>query len=170
MRGAGWLVGSFLFLSSAGAVAAPTSAEGEARERDDLTRQLAQDYAALSTSDCAVACRALGSMQRAADRICVLSPGPACDDARGKVDDARRRVREACPMCAAERPRLESPAPLPAPVVQASAAPPAERARGGCAGCATTDADAGSLRGAGALLLLLLVSRRRSRRAIVRDR
>lgn len=64
---------------------------------------------ALSSGDCALACRALESMERAADHICAIDPGPRCADARAKVGAASRRVQEACPGC---RPRPEEAPPV----------------------------------------------------------
>jgi hypothetical protein len=55
-------------------------------------------------SDCAAACRALASMDRAVTHLCALvdSSGDQrrCDDARQRLDSARRHVREACGACA----------------------------------------------------------------------
>lgn len=50
---------------------------------------------------CEVACRALASMRRSADRLCELSSGDAgrCDDARARVTRAEGRVRDRCPAC-----------------------------------------------------------------------
>src|SRR5689334_15517917 len=53
----------------------------------------------LSGEGCPIACTALVSMQRAADRLCALDPGPRCAAARGRVREATRRVREECPSC-----------------------------------------------------------------------
>lgn len=64
----------------------------------DLDAALAQ-----TASDCSAACVALASMQRAAERLCELEPGPRCDTARKRVDAARRRVAERCPTCEALR-------------------------------------------------------------------
>ena len=53
---------------------------------------------------CEVACRALASMRRSADRLCGLSAGGdagRCDDARGRVTRAEGKVKERCPACAA---------------------------------------------------------------------
>jgi hypothetical protein len=106
-------------------------------EIDALEKQLAQEHAALSTSDCTTACRALSSIRRAADKICALDPGTTrCTSAKAKADDATRRVREACPDCAvAQAPGTQAPP----PAEPASVMKPAEsEKRGGCAGCATT--------------------------------
>jgi len=55
---------------------------------------------------CSIACRALASMRRSADRVCALAPSaspdaPRCDDAKDRVTKAERRVRERCPGCSA---------------------------------------------------------------------
>jgi hypothetical protein len=53
-----------------------------------------------SGSDCARACKALGSMNRASDRICALEPdtgtGGRCRRARERVSEAADRVRRSC--------------------------------------------------------------------------
>ena len=55
-------------------------------------------------SDCRNACRALGSMDRAAGRLCELSQGDGepqrCEDAKRRVYSARDRVRTTCGTCA----------------------------------------------------------------------
>jgi hypothetical protein len=109
---------------------------------ETLQRELQQEYSALSTQDCATACKALASIRRAADKICALEPGPRCADARAKADDAQHRVQSACPDCQIaaapptdeERRAAEQPAPGSA---KPQAAPPAEDRRGGCASCST---------------------------------
>ena len=57
----------------------------------------------LSSDPCAVACSALASMARSADRLCGLTgpDDPACHDALGRVEAATARVRAACPGCPA---------------------------------------------------------------------
>jgi hypothetical protein len=77
--------------------------EQRVRARDALFR--AQEELSLATSrDCATACRALGSMERATARICDLADSPddrrVCDDAKKKLADARQRVRSSCATCA----------------------------------------------------------------------
>ncbi|MDB4944272.1 MAG: hypothetical protein JWP97_3806, partial [Labilithrix sp.] len=78
---------------------AATSARAD--EIDDLEKSLTAESLALSTSDCTSACLALSSIRRAADRLCALEPGPRCVAAQAKALDASRRVRDACPRCAA---------------------------------------------------------------------
>jgi hypothetical protein len=140
---------------------------GAGDEVATLEAQLATEHAALATSDCAAACRALGSIRRAADKICALEPGARCDAARSKADDATRRVREACPDCSLAlapldedtRERAASPAPPAAGTAAEESAP-----RGGCRSCASAGsggaaADWGWL--AGALLVVATLGRSR---------
>ncbi|MDB4992961.1 MAG: hypothetical protein JWM74_393 [Myxococcaceae bacterium] len=70
--------------------------------RADLDR--AERELEASTGDCAAACRALGSMERATRHLCDLvgsSPedAPRCDDAQRKVRAARDHVRSTCGVC-----------------------------------------------------------------------
>lgn len=124
-----------------------------------LATDLDHQVAALSTSDCASACKALGSIRRAADKICALEPGGSrCDAARTKADDATKRVREACPDCAEA---AMTPAPTEAKTAPA-AAPPAEAERGGCHCNVATTPDAGDF-AVLALALAVLVEKRRCR-------
>jgi hypothetical protein len=165
------------------------SAHAQAAKEDltTLEKSLTEQHDALSTSDCATACRALASIRRAADKICALDPGDRCVSGRAKADDATRRVRDACPECAIatapSEPRREDramtkggasqkatkasedPGASPVSTPTAQSAPPSESKRGGCAGCTTTRGGPGDLAG-GALAVLalaLVVSRRRSR-------
>ncbi len=65
------------------------------REFDTAERELA-----VAAGDCRNACRALGSMDRAAGRICTLAQEKnRCDEATGKVRDARDKVKNSCGMC-----------------------------------------------------------------------
>jgi len=52
-----------------------------------------------SLGDCATACRALASMERAADHLCALESGSECSHARERVEAARERVRSTCGGC-----------------------------------------------------------------------
>jgi hypothetical protein len=119
---------------------------GAGDDVDSLSKQLQQEYATLSTHDCAIACKAYASIRRAADRICGLEPGPRCNDARSKADDAQRRVQAACPDCQI----AAAPAPGKEDERRAvQAAPPTESKtggsadsesaprKGGCASCST---------------------------------
>ena len=145
----------------------------DASSKDDLAtleKNLATEHAALSTADCATACKALASIRRAAERICALDPDERCTAARAKADDATRRVRDACPDCA-----LAS-APIPAPKreeramgkggaspvspaespAQVQSAPASEAPRrGGCASCTTSGTAPGDL-GVAALAIAAL--------------
>ncbi len=58
---------------------------------------------------CHSVCRALASMQRSASRLCELTGGddPRCDDVRGRVEQARQLVLDACPSCIVARPTDE---------------------------------------------------------------
>jgi hypothetical protein len=56
----------------------------------------------IAAGDCRNACRALGSMDRAAGRVCALSQGDEaqrCDDAKRRVYSARDRVKSTCGSC-----------------------------------------------------------------------
>lgn len=170
-------------VTEAAANAQATSASST--ELTTLERDLAREADALSTSDCVVACRALASIRRAADRICALDPDARCTAARAKADEATERVRRACPQCAIEHAPTPTPAPMtkPAPpseksehlskgggdsTVTAASAPPSESKRGGCAGCALAASSPIEPRAAGlglaAVVLLVLRRSRRSRR------
>jgi len=60
---------------------------------------------AAAGSDCISLCKALASMQRAADHLCELSKDAGddgkkrCDDAQGRVTEARGRVKSSCGGC-----------------------------------------------------------------------
>jgi len=75
---------------------APVAPEiaGARGEMDRAERQLSS-----SLGDCAAACRALASMERAADHLCALESGPECSHARERVEAARERVRSTCGGC-----------------------------------------------------------------------
>lgn len=63
----------------------------------ELSRAEAQVNAAMS--DCAQACRALESMERAAEHLCALDGGSECGRARERLEAARQRVRASCGGC-----------------------------------------------------------------------
>lgn len=127
---------------------AGTCATANALAADDdvetWVKKLDEEHAALSTQDCVTACKALGSIRRAAERICALEAGPRCIDARTKADDAQRRVQAACPDCQIaaappkddERRASKKGAPAEEVTANAPAAAP-DRGRGGCASCST---------------------------------
>jgi hypothetical protein len=75
----------------------PRPQPGIAAARSDLDR--AEREVAASRSDCATACRALSSMERAAEHLCALDAGTECSRARERVDAARERVRASCGGC-----------------------------------------------------------------------
>lgn len=72
--------------------------ESEERRAEDGDHHVAQ----LSSDPCAIACRALASMARAADHVCGLAGAEdtRCADARTRVERASERVRSSCPACA----------------------------------------------------------------------
>jgi hypothetical protein len=55
---------------------------------------------------CAIACKALASMKRAAARVCEISgdDDERCENLRERVEKARQRVSARCPQCAAAQP------------------------------------------------------------------
>lgn len=72
------------------------------RARAELDR--AERELDASSGDCAAACRALSSMERATRHLCDLAAAspedsPRCDDARHKVHVAEERVRSTCGAC-----------------------------------------------------------------------
>ena len=89
--------------SSAPKTAAPPGATGEAMPpsigaaRSELTER-EHDFE-MAGADCEKACKALASLQRAADHLCVLSEPDECADARARVDRARRAVSAQCGGC-----------------------------------------------------------------------
>lgn len=162
-------IGLVATLSSASLAQPAPAPSADGADAAALEQQLERDFEALSTGDCSVACRALGSMRRATARLCALEPGPRCSAARAKLDDAQNRVRTACPECAVDTDN----APPAARATESpdaaggrsepAAAPPPESARGGCAGC-EVGGDAGSAGGALAVLALVGISLLRRRR------
>jgi hypothetical protein len=86
------------------ATTTPTGASREAtlgRARSDL--DAAQRELDVAASDCAAACRALGSMDRATLHLCGLAQVDdermRCEDAKTKVRGARDKVRTTCGSC-----------------------------------------------------------------------
>jgi hypothetical protein len=73
---------------------------GPAVEQASLELDRAAAELSASGSDCARACKALGSMNRASERICALEPdtgtGGRCRRARERVGEAADRVRRSC--------------------------------------------------------------------------
>src|ERR1700690_4451415 len=50
-------------------------------------------------SDCQTACKALASLERAANHLCLVSEPEECSDARVRVDRARRAIDTQCGGC-----------------------------------------------------------------------
>jgi hypothetical protein len=88
-----------------------TALQGAVGELESSQREL--DVAA---GDCRNACRALGSMDRAAGRLCELAQTSeeqrTCADAKGRVYSARDKVKSTCRSCPGG-PSVESSAPIP---------------------------------------------------------
>lgn len=84
--------------AASGATSRSMAVQGAANEVDSSQRELD-----LAAGDCRNACRALGSMDRAAGRLCELSQGSdegrRCDDAKRRVYSARDRVKTTCGTC-----------------------------------------------------------------------
>ena len=70
----------------------------------------------VAAGDCRNACRALGSMDRAAGKLCELAAGsndaPRCDDAKRRLYSARDKVRATCGRCP-DGPSVDRNAPIP---------------------------------------------------------
>jgi hypothetical protein len=70
-----------------------------------------------SGTDCKSACRALGSMDRAAGHLCEMSQTSdeknRCEEAKVKLYSAREKVRTACTTCGPGGPSVEKNAPVP---------------------------------------------------------
>lgn len=165
-----FVVAALLAIPARAAAAAADGGAHEVEDVEELAASIARDAQALSTDDCASACKALASMLRAADRICALDPGRRCEDARATVEDATRKVRAACPQCAIAPGHERRDGKIGSAPVAASA-PPSERRTGGCAGCATSGGGGSAAGGALAVALgLTALVRRRRRSAHVRVR
>lgn len=129
---------AFCVVCASGAVASA------ADEVTTLETQLGRETTELSTSDCAAACKALASIRRASDRICELEPGPRCEAARAKAEDATKKVRDACPECAIAQMKKEDDErramtpPAEAPAEDAKQAETAKAEPRGCRNCATS--------------------------------
>ena len=65
--------------------------------RGDFQKNV-QEFDRVST-DCAVACKALASLERAANHLCAVAEPEECNDARVRVDRARRAVQSQCGGC-----------------------------------------------------------------------
>jgi hypothetical protein len=53
----------------------------------------------LAASDCQAACKALASLERAANHLCAVAEPDECTDARVRVDRAKRAVTSQCGGC-----------------------------------------------------------------------
>ncbi|MFO0674208.1 MAG: hypothetical protein U0235_32100 [Polyangiaceae bacterium] len=73
--------------------------------------EAAQRELEVAGADCRSACRALGSMERATARVCVLEEA-SCEDVRGRLVRARQRVRTTCGECPGG-PSVDPDAPIP---------------------------------------------------------
>jgi hypothetical protein len=87
---------------------APSAApdQGELAQRRSAARaelERAQSDLEAAATDCAAACRALSSMERATQHLCTLAADPddqrRCDDAQHRLAAARERVRSSCGTC-----------------------------------------------------------------------
>lgn len=77
--------------------AEPERQRGEAAWQELLAARGELDA---TTGDCALACKALASMDRATAHVCVVSPDEAhCGSAKDTLKTARRRVRAECMAC-----------------------------------------------------------------------
>ncbi len=89
-------------------------AAGASSARSDF--EIAERQLQSSAGDCATACRALGSMERATAHLCALASSSSdqhtCQDARAKVLAGRDRVRASCGDCPGG-PSLDRNAPIP---------------------------------------------------------
>ena len=90
---------------AAGAPAAPAAESRKAEQTPsvEIAEERRQLDIALGQADCAAACRALGSMEKATKRICALATSPQerdqCRSAEAQLAGARDRVRAACGAC-----------------------------------------------------------------------
>ena len=161
--------------------AAPTTVDDAGTSNvDALMSDLTRQADSLSMTDCTLSCKALASMERARDRICELSPGPRCEEARAKVTAAREKVASACPACGPSK----NPEPAPPPADAKASAPPSrkgdaqptsqqalesEPGKGGCASCRVATTTRGERAGDIALLMLAAFGIRRITRRKRRD-
>lgn len=108
--------------SSPAKSASPAGGAAEATDRSVAMHAAASDVEAsqreldVAGGDCRNACRALGSMDRAAGRLCELSQGSdeghRCNDAKQRVYSARDRVKTTCGSCP-NGPSVDRAAPIP---------------------------------------------------------
>lgn len=79
----------------------PAKPEVEAKAAESRAFAPAEPAAPVSTDPCAIACRALASMGRAADHICDIagSGDERCGSAKDRLKNATERVQAACRSC-----------------------------------------------------------------------
>jgi hypothetical protein len=53
----------------------------------------------LAAADCQAACKALASLERAANHLCAVAEPEECTDARARVDRVKRAVSSQCGGC-----------------------------------------------------------------------
>jgi hypothetical protein len=154
------------------ASAAPLGADAGG-DVDALQAALDRDYAQAMANDCALACRALESMRRSAERLCQLDPGERCARAKGKVDAATTRVRSSCPTCPEQLDQNlstvrkapdEAPQPTAGTTTYAAEEVSVSK-RGGCAGCTSAPAPIDAFEPLALAAVALAAGRRLRRRS-----
>src|SRR5438067_2567780 len=88
-----------LTIFAAAPVARAQIADAGTSEADALSAEIDRDAEGALSNDCALACNALDSMRRAADRLCGIDPGERCARAREKLRTTLERVFASCPEC-----------------------------------------------------------------------
>ena len=85
--------------------------------KDTNDIEAAQRELDVAGSSCQNACRALGSMDRAAGHRCLLTrednTHDRCDDAKRRLYNARDKVRGSCGSCPDNQPATDRNAPVP---------------------------------------------------------
>lgn len=99
-----------------GATSGPGTSRSIALQSATSEMETSQRELDVAAGDCRNACRALGSMDRAAGKVCELSHGDddgrRCDDAKKRVYTSRDRVKTTCGQCPGG-PSVERSAPVP---------------------------------------------------------
>lgn len=99
-----------------GAASGPVTSRSIALQSATNEMETSQRELDVAAGDCRNACRALGSMDRAAGKVCELSRGEddgrRCDDAKKRVYSSRDRVKTTCGECPGG-PSVERSAPVP---------------------------------------------------------
>jgi hypothetical protein len=100
-----------------GAMPATPSGRAAAINKDSNDIEAAQRELDVAGSSCQNACRALGSMDRAAGHLCLLTrednTHDRCDDAKRRLYNARDKVRGSCGTCPDNQPATDRNAPVP---------------------------------------------------------